>query len=143
MNPISIPYDPQFYRTQAHHSNLYFGASIAALRLLASRKGYNFVGTNSTGVNAFFVRNDYAMHLADAIRNASPWPSRSRESRDAHGQFTYVSGLDRLDLIAHLPVVNVETGRTMRLGEVGRLYSEEWIKEICAGYSAAEPSLAR
>jgi hypothetical protein len=36
----------------------YFGASLASLTALAGRKGYTLVGTDSHGVNAFFVRND-------------------------------------------------------------------------------------
>jgi hypothetical protein len=36
----------------------YFGASLASLTALARQKGYTLVATNSTGVNAFFVRDD-------------------------------------------------------------------------------------
>ncbi len=36
----------------------YFGASIAALRAVGSRKGYRLVHTEMTGNNAFFVRSD-------------------------------------------------------------------------------------
>jgi hypothetical protein len=36
----------------------YFGASLKALELLGSRKGYHLVGCNFSGVNAFFVRAD-------------------------------------------------------------------------------------
>jgi hypothetical protein len=36
----------------------YFGASLASLAALGAKKGYTLVGTNSTGVNAFFVRDD-------------------------------------------------------------------------------------
>jgi hypothetical protein len=38
----------------------YYGASLASLTALARKKGYTLVGTNSTGVNAFFVRDDLA-----------------------------------------------------------------------------------
>ncbi len=38
----------------------YFGASVGALRVLASRRGYRLVHTDSVGVNAFFVRQDLA-----------------------------------------------------------------------------------
>ncbi len=55
---VTIPYDPEFVRTQAHPSHTYFGASLRALCGLAHRKGYAFVGTGSDGVNAFFVRRD-------------------------------------------------------------------------------------
>ncbi|MBV8600082.1 MAG: hypothetical protein JO359_00820 [Candidatus Eremiobacteraeota bacterium] len=47
-------YDP------AHRWNktLYYGASLSALKFLGDRKGYALVGTDSAGVNAFFVRRD-------------------------------------------------------------------------------------
>jgi hypothetical protein len=64
--PICIPYDSNFNRTNAHHSNLYYCASIAALRSLAVHKGYRFVGTNSIGNNAFFVREDYAKQFVSS-----------------------------------------------------------------------------
>ena len=38
----------------------YFGASLCALHALAREHGYALVGTNLTGVNAFFVRRDLA-----------------------------------------------------------------------------------
>lgn len=39
------------------------GASLKALELLGREKGYQLVGTNVTGVNAFFVRQDLAADL--------------------------------------------------------------------------------
>jgi hypothetical protein len=36
----------------------YFGASLTSLTALGTRKGYTLVGTDSHGVNAFFVRSD-------------------------------------------------------------------------------------
>ena len=36
----------------------YFGASLKALEILGKKKGYKLVGTNFTGCNAFFVRDD-------------------------------------------------------------------------------------
>jgi hypothetical protein len=38
----------------------YFGASLASLTNLGRQKGYALVGTDTTGVNAFFVRDDLA-----------------------------------------------------------------------------------
>jgi hypothetical protein len=38
----------------------YFGASLRSLTELAREKGYTLVGTNSHGINAFFVRDDLA-----------------------------------------------------------------------------------
>ncbi len=41
----------------------YGGASLAALAALAVHRGYRLVGTNLTGVNAFFVRDDLVQDL--------------------------------------------------------------------------------
>ena len=38
----------------------YYGASLASLAALGEEKGYTLVGTDSNGVNAFFVRDDLA-----------------------------------------------------------------------------------
>jgi ABC-type polysaccharide/polyol phosphate transport system ATPase subunit len=38
----------------------YFGASLASLAALGEKKGYTLVATNSSGVHAFFVRDDLA-----------------------------------------------------------------------------------
>jgi hypothetical protein len=40
------------------NSTTYFGASLTSLTLLHQRLGYDLVGTDSRGVNAFFVRRD-------------------------------------------------------------------------------------
>jgi hypothetical protein len=125
--PLAVPYDPGFERLKAHHSGLYFGASIAALRRLAAAKGYSFVGTNSNGNNAFFVRDDLAGPVLTMIEERKPYPSRHRDSRDTEGQLTFTAGLARLDLIKECPVFDIETGRTLRLLDVDRLYSEQWL----------------
>lgn len=44
----------------------YFGASLKAINEVAKEKGYSLVGTNITGANAFFVRDDL---LGDQFAN--------------------------------------------------------------------------
>ena len=113
---ISVPYDPEFARTAKHWSNLYFGASLGALVSLGKQKGYSLVGTNSTGTNAFFVRDDLVPQQFPALdAEAGFTPSRFRESRDKDGNLTFVRGDARLKLIAGLPVIDVETGKTEEL----------------------------
>jgi hypothetical protein len=134
VHPISTPYDPQFNRTRAHHSNLYFGASIAALRRLAERKGYRFAGTTSAANDSFFVREDYARRFLDgALKQIEALPSFARESRDESGQLNFISGMERLRHIAAMPVVNVETGETVGLGELQGIYSEQWMEAMSHG----------
>ncbi len=55
---ITVPYEAAFERFSRHPSGFYHGASLLALELLGTRKGYSLVGCDSRGVNAFFIRSD-------------------------------------------------------------------------------------
>src|SRR5258708_38333318 len=55
---VTTPYASNFVRSNAHYSQIYYGASLKALHLLAREKEYVLVGCNSAGNNAFFVRSD-------------------------------------------------------------------------------------
>jgi len=109
---ITVPYDKNFNRTNAHYSNLYYGASLRALHQLSTEKGYSFIGCNSAGNNAYFVRKD---KLNDSVREATLESgyvlSMLRESRDREGRLTYLSGQDRLEAIRKMPVHNIETNQ--------------------------------
>ena len=107
---ISIPYDPKFQRTQAHYSNLYWGASLKALIHIASIKGYAFIGCNNNGNNAFFVKNEKLGVLRTKTCKEGFVESQFRESRDKLGNLTYLSGADRLALISDKNVIEVTTG---------------------------------
>ncbi len=106
---ITVPYQPDFYRTRAHYSNLYFGASLPALCQLADEKGYKFIGCTSNGNNAYFVRADHAAGLPVLSPGEGFVASKFRESRDEKGNLTYLSGPDRLKPIRNLPVYNTRT----------------------------------
>lgn len=111
--PVTVPYDAGFRRNHAHPSNLYWGAALPAFHHLACEKGYAFLGCNSAGNNAYFVRRD---RLADPLREVTLAEgyvaSAFRESRDSRGQLTYLRGDERLAAIRGMPVVNVVTGTT-------------------------------
>lgn len=114
---ITVLYRPDFIRTKAHHSNLYWGASLKAFVELANDKGYEFIGTNSSGVNAFFIRRD--------LVETSPFPvvdvksgftkSTLRQSRDRHGKLNFLSEIESLKELVALPVVNTLTGEVESL----------------------------
>ena len=113
---ISVPYTPNFLRRNIHYSNLYFGASLAAMTHLAERKGYALVGVATAGGNAFFVRSDLVSDHFQQRSVAEVFNSSNcRESRDETGNLTYLTGEERLRAIKGLPVVNVETGKTENL----------------------------
>lgn len=107
---ITVPYDPTFNRTTKHSSNLYFGASLPALCELARSKGYDFVGSNSAGNNAYFVRSDLRHGLKPLTAAEGYVVSKFAESRDTKGRMTYLRGEKRLALLRGLPVVNTRTG---------------------------------
>jgi hypothetical protein len=109
---VTIPYNPQFSRSQAHYSNLYFGASLPAMCLLAKEKGYVFAGSNSNGSNAFFVRQDLANNIIPTEAKRGFVESKVRESRDETGKRTYLSGKERLDIIANMELIDVTTGKS-------------------------------
>jgi hypothetical protein len=107
---VTVPYDPQFRRYAAHHSGLYAGASLKALWVLAQQKGYAFIGSNSAGNNAYFVREDKASGLRPLTVAEGFVESRFRESKDEKGQPSFLGGRDRLKAIQGLPVYDIEAG---------------------------------
>lgn len=112
---ITIPYQPDFYRTKAHFSNLYFGASLPAFVDLGIKKGYHFIGCTSAGNNAYFVRKGLEKDLAIKSIDEGFVKSKSREGRNQSGQLTYVSGNSRLELIKGLEVIDIKTGQTQSI----------------------------
>src|SRR6266850_540986 len=108
---VTIPYNPRFHRTTAHSSNLYWGASLSALVELGEKKGYSFVGCNENGNNAYFVKREKAGSLRRVSTEEGYRISRFRESRDAQGNLTYLSGLKRLEEIADMELVELHSGK--------------------------------
>ena len=77
---------------------------------LSKSKGYSFIGCNSAGNNAYFVRKD---KLNDAVEETSLKEgyviSKFRDSRGQEGEFTYLTGKERIEVIRGMPVYNIIT----------------------------------
>jgi hypothetical protein len=106
---ITIPYNPTFSRG-GRTSNLYHGASLPALCDLAQAGGYDFIGCNSAGNNAYFVRSELNTGIINALTAEegyvmSKFGDRADSKRDER----------RLALISGLPVINTRTGDTERI----------------------------
>jgi hypothetical protein len=127
---VTVPYEPQFNRFKSHYSGLYFGASIVALKHLAEQKGYTFAGTNSNGINAFFVRRDLAGPVLSQLQEVRAFSSRVRGARGENGELSFAGGRALFDLIRNCPFIDVKTGATRRLGDMGEPYSPAWKREM-------------
>jgi len=118
---ITVPYSPDFYRTNAHHSNLFFGASLNALNLLANQKGYSFVGCDSSGSNAFFVRIDCMSGLSKISVEEGYVKCQFRQSRDRSGSLTYLSFEDSIKAIGDLKVLDLDSNQMVSLKDVVKI----------------------
>jgi len=107
---ITTVYDKSFQRTKAHYTNIFYGASLKALCHISAQKGYAFIGCNSNGNNAYFVRRD---KLNSQVREVSPEEGyvlvKFRESLGQDGLATHLTGGKRQEAIRGLPVYNVLT----------------------------------
>ena len=59
---ITVPYKNNYIRSNEHFSNLFYGASIRAFINLLKKRNYFFIGTNSAGNNAFFVKQNIRLN---------------------------------------------------------------------------------
>lgn len=114
---VTPPYDPTFERAKAHSSHVFYGSSIAALNHLAEEKGYQLIGTNSAGNNAFFVRHDLAgvfprRSVAEVYQQA-----RFREARLPSGELAFPTFEEAQHMIADCIVHDLATGRECPLKE--------------------------
>jgi len=79
---LTVPYDAEFERYGKHPSGFFHGASLAALEKLGRQKGYYLIGCDSTGTNAFFLRDDMkvknvpALTSREAFRPHANWLGR-------------------------------------------------------------------
>jgi hypothetical protein len=115
---VTVPYDPQFVRGQKHYSNLYYGASIAALERLGRAKGYALVGGNTAGNNAFFVRDDVRGSLPAVTPERAYRRARFREARGRDGEFTFAGFAARLREVHDLPLRDVVSDSDVTVGSL-------------------------
>ena len=127
LNSLTIPYIKNFNRYKYHHSNLAFGASIKAFQKLATKKGYILLGTNSNGVNAYFIRKEYYNELKKKIRNIKKFSSKFRESRDKNYKKNFLRGIERKKKIEDVELINLDKKKEIiKLKNIKKIYSSNW-----------------
>lgn len=97
----TVPYDPQFERFAKHPSGFFHGASLKALEKLGRGKGYRLVGCDSTGTNAFFLRDDIKAPNVSTLTSEEAY--RPHENWLGRG----FSEVEQLEIMKGLPYVEV------------------------------------
>ena len=106
---VTIPYQEHFVRSVANSSMIYYGASLKALDILAKKKGYTFIGCNSAGNNAFFIKENIRSANIKAITVEEGFvQGKFRESSNENGQLIYLSLAEELLLLENMPLVEIK-----------------------------------
>ena len=108
----TIPYDPTFMRGQNPASKLFYGASLNALISLSEQKGYTFIGCNSKGNNAYFVRNDKNIFINNNELKKEFVYSTFRET-NIEGK--WIPGKDRIKLLEGKEVVDTKRQEIVKI----------------------------
>ena len=105
---VTVPYEESFDRFRSSRPSVYFGASLKALCMLGERKGYAFVGCNSNGVNAFFVRKDKKPDRISELSAEEGFVAGNfSELRDDTGRIVKSTSEAERQMIMSLPLANV------------------------------------
>jgi hypothetical protein len=115
---ITIPYKSEFVRTEAHYTNLYWGASLSALTDLANAKGYALIGCNSAGNNAFFVKKASISDLQELSAKEAYIPAKFNESRDSNYNLNFLNNFEKIKLLGDLPVYNTKSKQVVMIKEL-------------------------
>ena len=91
-------------RSKFHYSNLCYGSSLTSLCDLAEEKGYFFIGSNSSGNNAYFIRKDKISNIKTVTISEGYVLSKFKESRDTKGKLTFLRSNERLNKIKGIRV---------------------------------------
>ena len=124
---ISIPYLENFDRNRYHYSNLFFGASLNSFRSMLEKKGYVFLGTSSTGINAFFVKKEYNSIFKTIIKHNKAYPAVVREGRNKNGKLTYENLPKSLTVIKDMEVFDFDENKIKKISDYKKLYSDNWM----------------
>ena len=107
--PWTVPYRPDFVWDRSP----YWGASLKAHCEISEKKGYYFIGCNSNGNNAYFVRKD-------KIGDLKPLTCKEGFSKASfrlykNGLNERLSASEALDQIRGMEVFNVETNQLEKI----------------------------
>jgi hypothetical protein len=95
LEPVTVPYDPEFDRLKKHPRGWYHGASLTAVSKLCAQHGYGLAAVSDGSCNAFFTRTGN-------LNPVEHWkPKKFRE------QFSGIPHKKQWDEVKHLPFISV------------------------------------
>lgn len=109
IHPFTIPYKSDFTK-ELSSGHIYWGASITSLCDLAKEKGYSFIGCNSNGNNAYFIRNDKIKDIKVKEVSEGYVLGKFREGRNSDGKLNYKN--TKIADLEGLSVYNTRTKNT-------------------------------
>jgi hypothetical protein len=115
---VTVPYDKNFDRTKKHFSNLYYGASINAFVDLMKSRNYFLLGTNTSGNNAFFMKNTFSKDINKILKEKKIYISKYRESRDKKGRPTYLDKKKSLHIIGNNLLVDLNDNKKKKIKDL-------------------------
>jgi len=118
---VTVPYKKNFVRSKEHYSHLYYGGSIKAFVDLMKKKNYFFIGTNSAGNNAFFIKNSFKKIVSKIIHEKKIFISKFRESRNSKGKLTFLNKKKSLKLIQDKFLIDLKDGAKRKIIELDLL----------------------
>tara|TARA_Y100000591_G_scaffold331000_1_gene363556 strand:- start:412 stop:1344 length:933 start_codon:yes stop_codon:yes gene_type:complete len=116
VDSLTVPNKKNFNRNNEHYSNLYFGASLKAFQNLL-RDHYIFVGTNSAGNNAFFIKNSHSKFIKGKIKEFKVFKSKFRESRNRNKHLNYLDRFDSLKKIKNKKIIDLKKNTLNTINE--------------------------
>lgn len=117
---ITVPNKNEFIRNKEHFSNLYYGASVKAYQDLLKKKSYVFIGTNTAGNNAFFIKKNLSKYLIKNIKVKKIFPSKFRESRDKNNKLSFIDKKSSINLIKNKKVYDLSINKIKTIQEIFR-----------------------
>ena len=128
VHELTIPYEKNFDRNKKHYSKIFFGCSIQALIKLMKQKNYIFLGTNSEGMNAFFVHKTKYPFFQNKIKNKKIFFPILREARNKKSKLNFKKFYENLHLIKNEKVFDIKKKELIKISEIQNLYSNKWKK---------------
>ena len=127
---LTVPYDENFNRSDKHYSNLYYGASILAFIQNLKNKNYFFVGTDSRGVNAFFVERKYFSDVSKKLNNILIYAPAHRDSKDINYKSNFIGGPYQINEIKGKEVFDIKRKKKIFLKNIiHEIYSKDFLNK--------------